>query len=109
MGWVLLVQFYTVQCYNQLKLVYFQAALIRSSLVCSPLLSSIIKERGEVRRGEVRRGEVRSGQERREKEKNDAACQRNLFSVLKARHIVTYEINYSMEKNQMVKKKNKLN
>jgi hypothetical protein len=51
---VLLVQFYTVQCYNQLRLDYSQAALTRSSLLSSALLSSMMKKRGKVTRGERR-------------------------------------------------------
>jgi hypothetical protein len=48
---VLLVQFYTVQRYNQLRLVYFQAALTRSSLISSAIFSSMVKKRGKVTRG----------------------------------------------------------
>lgn len=55
-GGMLLVQFYTVQCCNQLRLDYFQAALTRSSLISSALLSSMVKKRGEVRRGKEERG-----------------------------------------------------
>jgi hypothetical protein len=55
---VLLVQFHTVQSYNQLGLVYLQAALTRSSLVSLPLLSSMVKKRGEVRRGKEGREEL---------------------------------------------------
>jgi hypothetical protein len=55
-GGVLLVQLYTVQCYNQLRKVYFQAALTGSSLISSALLLSMVK-REEVRRGKEERGE----------------------------------------------------